>query len=75
MRAWNSIPPHEPKGYLAKFLYWIIRNLSINKCLENERLKRNAFVTQLSEEMEQYIPVSPDVEAQVDATILEQTIS
>ena len=40
--AWNSIPPHEPRGYLYAFLARITRNISLNRCRERNRLKRSA---------------------------------
>ena len=32
MEAWNSIPPHEPGGYLYAFLARIIRHISLDIC-------------------------------------------
>ncbi len=59
MKAWNSIPPHEPRGYLYAFLGRIIRHVSLNCCRDRGRLKRSAFISELTLEMEQCIP-SPD---------------
>ena len=59
LEAWNSIPPHEPKGYFYAFLACITRRLSLNRCRERGRLKRSALVGELSAELEQCIP-SPD---------------
>ena len=52
MQTWNLIPPHSPKSYLYVFLARIIRHISLNCCRERARLKRSAFVCELSEEME-----------------------
>ena len=38
LEAWNSIPPHEPGGYLYPFLARITRHLSLNRCRDRDRL-------------------------------------
>ncbi len=75
MEAWNSIPPHEPKSYLYAFLARIIRHLSLNCCRKRSRLKRSAFISELSAEMEQCIPAPDDVERQIDNLVLQQAIN
>lgn len=66
LQAWDSIPPHEPKSYLFAFLARITRNLSLNCCRNRNRLKRNAFICELSAEMEQCIPAPDDVACRID---------
>ena len=56
LAAWNSIPPNEPRDYLYPFLARIVRHLSLNCCRDRKRLKRQAFIEELSAEMEQCIP-------------------
>ncbi len=56
MQAWNSIPPHEPKDYFYAFLARITRHIALNRCRDSDRLKRSAFICELSAEMEQCIP-------------------
>ena len=56
MEAWNTIPPHEPRSYFYAFLARIIRHISLNCCRDRSRLKRSAFICELSAEMEQCIP-------------------
>ncbi len=75
MESWNRIPPAEPRGYFYAFLSRIVRNISINRCMEKERLKRKAFITELSEEMEQCIPSPSDVESEIDGMELGMRIS
>lgn len=75
MEAWNSIPPHEPKSYLYAFLARIIRHLSLNCCREHNRLKRSAFICELSAEMEQCIPAPDDLECRIDDMVLQQVIN
>ena len=75
LEAWNRIPPHEPRSYLAAFLSRIVRNLSLNRCAERECLKRGAWVTEFTEELEQCIPASGDVGQELDGAELGRVIS
>lgn len=75
MEAWNSIPPHEPRTYFYPFLARIARNLSLNRCRDRERLKRTAFVCELSAEMEQCIPSPDDLECRIDGLVLAKAIN
>ncbi|MCQ2420691.1 MAG: RNA polymerase sigma factor [Clostridia bacterium] len=59
LQAWNAIPPHEPKTYLYAFLARITRHLSLNACRSRDRLKRSAFICELSDELETCI-AKPD---------------
>jgi len=74
MEAWNSIPPHEPRNYLYAFLAKITRHLSLNRCRERNRLKRSAFISELSAEMEECIPAPDDMECRIDNLVLQQAI-
>ena len=40
LKAWNSMPPKRPP-VLQAFLCRIVRNLSLNKCRDNRRARRN----------------------------------
>ena len=75
MEAWNSIPPHEPKSYLFAFLARITRHIALDFCKERSRLKRNAFISELSAEMEQCIPAPDDTERRIDAMVLCEAIN
>lgn len=75
LSAWNAIPPHEPKSYLYAFLARITRHLSLNRCRERDRLKRRAFVCELSSELEQCIPAPDDVECRIDDMALAQAVN
>lgn len=66
LEAWNRIPPHEPGDYLYAFLARIIRHISLNCCRDRSRLKRRAYICELSAEMEQCIPAPDDVECRID---------
>lgn len=75
MEAWNSIPPHEPKSYLFAFLARITRHIALDFCKECSRLKRSAFISELSAEMEQCIPAPDDTERRIDAMVLCEAIN
>lgn len=75
MKAWCSIPPHEPREYLYAFLARITRHISLNICRERSRLKRSAFICQLSDEMEECIPSPDDVECRIDGIVLGEAIN
>lgn len=74
-RAWENIPPKEPYTYLFAFLARIARNLSLSVCRERSRLKRSAYIVELSEEMEQCIPAGESVDERLDGDILVKCIS
>lgn len=75
LEAWNTIPPHEPRNYLFAFLARITRHLSLNCCRDRSRLKRSAFICELSEEMEQCIPAPDDTECRIDEIVLNEAIN
>ncbi len=75
MEAWNAIPPHEPRSYLYAFLARITRHISLNCCRERSRLKRSAFICELSAELEQCIPAPDDVERHIDAMAMSEAIN
>lgn len=75
MEAWRAIPPHEPRSYLYAFLARITRHISLNCCRNRSRLKRSAFLCELSAEMEQCIPAPDDVECRIDDMALSEAIN
>lgn len=62
LEAWNAIPPHTPSGYLFAFLARITRHIALDCCKKQSRLKRDAFICELSAELEQCIPAPDDAE-------------
>lgn len=60
MKAWKSIPPHEPRTYLYAFLARITRHIALNRCRDEKRLKRHAEICELTAEMEQCIAAPDD---------------
>ncbi len=75
LQAWNLIPPNEPRTYLYAFLARITRHISIDRCRERSNLKRNAYIIELTEEMESCIPSSGDVESSLAEEELGKAIS
>ncbi len=70
LKAWNSIPPHEPRDYLFAFLARIARHCALDFCKKRSRLKRTAFLCELSAEMEQCIPAPYDTARHIDSMAL-----
>lgn len=75
MAAWNAIPPHEPRTYFFAFLAKITRQLSLSCCRKRRRLKRSAYISQLSSEIEQCIPAPDDMECRIDNIALREAIN
>ena len=75
MQAWNSIPPHEPRDYLYPFLARITRHIALNRCRDRDRLKRSAFISALSAELEQCLPAPDDSACRMDDLALREAIN
>lgn len=75
MEAWKSIPPHEPRSYLYPFLARITRHIALNCCRNRNRLKRSAFICELSTEMEECIPSPSDMASHIDNMALGEVIN
>lgn len=61
LKAWNSIPPHEPNTYLLPFLIHITRHLVIDRIRTNKATKRHIELCELSNEMLDSIPSSDSI--------------
>lgn len=75
VEAWKAIPPHEPKDYFYEFLARMTRHLSLNCCRSRSRLKRKAFLCELSAELEQCIPASDDWERRIDDMVFGEVLN
>ncbi len=75
LRAWEAIPPHEPRDYFFAFLLRIIRALSIDAVRANQRLKRSAELLSLTEELEECILSPQNTEGEIEARLLGESIS
>lgn len=75
LAAWNSIPPHEPHGYLFAYLARIARHNAIDRCRARSREKRGARLEELTAELMDCIPSQDHTEAYADAKELASAIS
>ena len=55
MKAWHSIPPERP-SYFSAFLSKIVRNLSINRYIQNKSRQRMLTTEKVFEEISECIP-------------------
>ena len=75
LEAWNSIPPHEPRDYLYAFLARITRHIALNCCRDRSRLKRSAYICELSTELEQCLPAPDDTACRVEEAVLGEALN
>jgi DNA-directed RNA polymerase specialized sigma subunit, sigma24 homolog len=75
LRAWNSIPPHEPNDYLYRFLVRLLRNSALNCCRGRSAAKRKALIEELTEELGNTLPSRECVEESVNGHQLTQTVN
>lgn len=75
LRAWNSIPPHEPRGYFFTFLTKITRNLALDRYKESNRLKRSATIVELTGELSEIIAGNDDTTANAESEELKNYIN
>lgn len=71
LKAWDSIPPHEPRSYLFSFL------AKITRCTALDRVKKDARerTSELTSELENTLPSPNDVEQRLDGKLLSEAIS
>lgn len=67
LKAWNSIPPEEPRDYLFPFLGKIIRNLTIDYFRKENAKKRSHIYTELSDELSECLAGKENVENEITA--------
>ena len=75
LRAWNSIPPNEPRQYLFAYLARLVRQLAISRLRSDSALKRSAAVTELTSEMEECLPLGNDTANEAEARELMRLIN
>ena len=76
MRAWNLIPPNEPRTYLFAFLGKITRHLAIDICRKRDSEKRSAIFCELTEEISECMPSAGiSVEETVECSELAEAIN
>lgn len=74
MKAWNSIPPNEPRGYFLPYLLRIVRQIALNRAKKMNSAKRSAEFTELTREMEECLPSDSDIAGEAEANELRMHI-
>ena len=75
LRAWNLIPPNEPRDHFFAFLGKIARNLAIDEWRRTNAQKRTATMIELSEELQECMPGKSNVEGEILAGELKKAIN
>lgn len=75
LAAWSSIPPHEPREYLAAFLAKLVRANAIDRIRSGAAQKRCAELAELTKELESCIPAPLSTEQEVDGRELMRAVS
>ena len=75
LKAWNSIPPHEPRTHLFAYLARMIRALAIDRYRRLGAEKRSMQYAELTQEIEVCIPAPHSVEDEVDSGLLSEQVS
>lgn len=70
LKAWESIPPSDPRGYLLPYLLRIVRSIALNRAKMLGTKKRNAAFTELTHEMEECLPSQSDTAGEAEANEL-----
>ena len=73
--AWNDIPPNDPGSYFFSYLACVVRHLSIDCCRKRSALNRSAYIVELSEELQDCLPSSFDLEKSLETKALGEAIS
>ena len=63
------------QNYLYAFLARITRHIALNCCRDRARLKRSAFLCELSREMEACIPSPDDMDSRIDDMMLREILN
>lgn len=75
LRAWELIPPHEPRTYLFAFLGRIARHIAIDEYRKAAGKKRQGLVCELTAEMAQCLPSGARAEDGAEADELRRSIN
>ena len=65
LKAWQTIPPKEPRTYLFAFLSKILRNVCLDRLRCDGRIKRGSSVTVLSDELTEATPSGENADSEV----------
>ena len=75
LRAWNSIPPNEPREYLFPYLAKLTRQIALNLIKTASAVKRTALLTELTQEMSECMPSRIGVEDEAEARELMRLVN
>ena len=75
LKAWESIPPNEPRGYMLPYLMRIVRQIALNRAKSLSAHKRSAAFTELTREMEECLPSRIDTEGEAEANELSACVN
>ncbi len=75
LRAWESIPPHEPGEYLFPFLARLVRCAALDRVRRRDSLKRGAELVELTQELSECIASPENVEEEAAANELARHIN
>ena len=74
MRLWQSIPPDEPED-LKAYISMIVRNIALDRVKNNTADRRiPANQTVLMSEVEEFVPDSFGVDAEIEARLLKKAV-
>ncbi len=74
LRAWERIPPHEPRDCLFPFLGRITRHLAIDRLRREQSQKRSGNCLELTRELAECIPGGEGPEEALEAEALRRSI-
>ncbi len=75
LEAWERIPPNEPVNWFFAYLAKIVRHISIDRIRKQASLKRQVYLSELSDELLNVIPAVDDVEHALEAKELSEAIN
>jgi RNA polymerase sigma-70 factor (ECF subfamily) len=75
MKAWQAIPPSEPRGFLFEFLSKILRQRCLDRIRSDGRIKRGAVLTVLIDELDEVTPTEGKTDDKVLLDELSKLIS
>lgn len=75
LRAWNSIPPHEPRDYFFPFLAKITRFIALDRYKESQRQKRSAEIVELTAELQAILPSKDSTASEAEGNQLSSVVS
>ena len=75
MKAWNTIPPNEPRTFLFAFLARIVRFTSIDVYKKTKSKKRQAQIVSLTAELDMCVGGPDNTSEAIDEMLLTESIN